>query len=254
MQEYTGEVADSSDIERSDVEAKNAAAHAKIEIVIQNQIVSSMLSRYPHLDVITEEGSEDSLSCVNPQSPHTLLVDPIDFTRNYLEGGDQYAITAALLDNGTPMITVVEFPGKGERYICRRGHEVLRVKASGSEWVHVRPSASSIIVANKRAMNHLQLDKLNEKYRVEPMQFTLGDVIRCLQGEVSAVLFYGNKAHDVVPAILLALESGAVASDWTSEPLKFHRAALSSDLRVSRGCIVASGLDVSKEVLTAINS
>jgi fructose-1,6-bisphosphatase/inositol monophosphatase family enzyme len=237
-------------IERSDQELSNALAHSSVENRIQDEILTAIVCEYEALDVICEESSPLANALVNPWSRHTVLVDPIDFTRNYIEGGNRYAITAALCEKGIPIAAVVEFPARDERFLCRKGGGVRKVIEDRQEEVKAISAEATLVVANRRSIDRLKDSGLKEPYRLEPMQFTLEDILRCIRGEVAAVVCYRNKAYDIAPSALIAEEAGLIVCDWQMNVLRFDRRSLDRDSRLPDGCIVASTPAICEHVLT----
>jgi myo-inositol-1(or 4)-monophosphatase len=50
-----------------------------------------------------------------------FVVDPIDGTHEFVEGRDGYAVCVALLQRGTPVMALVDFPARSQRYRAERG-------------------------------------------------------------------------------------------------------------------------------------
>ena len=48
-----------------------------------------------------------------------FCVDPLDGTRGFAKGGDEFTVNIALIENGTPTLGVVYAPATGEA-LCRR--------------------------------------------------------------------------------------------------------------------------------------
>lgn len=220
------------EIERSEVELLNAAAQSSAERLIQDHIVGPVIANYGEIDVICEEETDLTFGRAKEQARYTLLVDPIDFTRDYIEGGSRYAITATVCESGVPVFGVVEFPGKHYRLIAEKGRGVWENRGDKATRLYATPRAGGSIVANKRALGRLRAAVTTCGYRVEPMQFTLEDVLRCVAGQVSGVVSCRNKAHDLAAATLVASEAGMFVSSCEGHPIRFDRAHLDSNLRV----------------------
>jgi 3'(2'), 5'-bisphosphate nucleotidase len=83
------------------------AADEAAEDLIRNRI--SRLA--PALPVISEEcvAREGAQSC----GPDVIVVDPLDGTRDFTAGRDEYTINIALISNGVPVLGVVTAPALG---------------------------------------------------------------------------------------------------------------------------------------------
>ena len=82
----------------------------------------------PGLPVISEERAEHLPPTVG--RPGYFLVDPLDGTREFIAGRDEYAVNIAVMSNGTPIIGVVAAPALGLlwRGIVGRGAERHRLR------------------------------------------------------------------------------------------------------------------------------
>jgi inositol-phosphate phosphatase/L-galactose 1-phosphate phosphatase/histidinol-phosphatase len=60
----------------------------------------------------------------NPDARHVWLIDPIDGTRAFITGRPSFCILIALLDQGVPVIGVIDQPVTGERWIGASGHSM----------------------------------------------------------------------------------------------------------------------------------
>jgi len=49
-----------------------------------------------------------------------FVVDPIDGTRGFLEGGDQWCVSAAVVERGQPLVGVLQCPARKERFWAER--------------------------------------------------------------------------------------------------------------------------------------
>lgn len=81
-----------------------AADHAANDI-----IVPALCALRPDIPVISEEERE------KPEGFSTFwLTDPLDATREYIKGGDEFTVNIALVRNGVPVFGVITAPAKGQ--------------------------------------------------------------------------------------------------------------------------------------------
>ena len=57
-----------------------------------------------------------------------LLVDPLDGTRGFAEGGDDYCVLVALIENGRPLAGAIDVPEQGRTFW---GAKTVRVTSGG---------------------------------------------------------------------------------------------------------------------------
>jgi 3'(2'), 5'-bisphosphate nucleotidase len=72
----------------------------------------------PELAVVSEE----SAACGgNPPGSIFWLVDPLDGTKEFINGRDEFTVNIALIENGVPVLGVVALPARDETYAGARG-------------------------------------------------------------------------------------------------------------------------------------
>ncbi len=108
----------------------------------------------PHLPAISEEQAERNN--MPAQSERYFLVDPLDGTRDFIAGLDEYTVNIGLVSNGRPILGIVTAPAFGLiwRGIIGRGAERLRFSGhhmSAPEPIHTRarPDDELIVMVSR---------------------------------------------------------------------------------------------------------
>jgi 3'(2'), 5'-bisphosphate nucleotidase len=96
----------------------------------------------PALPVISEEQAERVKPAITSTS--FILVDPLDGTREYIAGRDEYTINIAVVSDGAPILGIITAPDLGLiwRGVAGRGAERLEFssqKTSPPQAIHTRP-------------------------------------------------------------------------------------------------------------------
>jgi len=104
--------------DRSPVTAADEASQAVL--------IEELARLLPDLPIISEEAAA---SWPERLGETFLLVDPLDGTREFIAGRDEYAINVALVSERTPLLGVIAAPARGEvwRGVVGRGAEALRL-------------------------------------------------------------------------------------------------------------------------------
>ncbi|MEM7650464.1 MAG: 3'(2'),5'-bisphosphate nucleotidase CysQ [Pseudomonadota bacterium] len=106
-------------------------------------------------------------------SEYFWLVDPLDGTKEFIGGSDEFTVNIALIKNGVPVLGVVYAPAKGEMYSGFEGGKATRwMQDSGTEKeISVRPSPKQglTVVASKNHGDASKLDKFLEQFKVEKL-------------------------------------------------------------------------------------
>jgi 3'(2'), 5'-bisphosphate nucleotidase len=113
------------------------------DLASEAAIRDGLLRVAPSLPIVSEEqaGPERPL----PRDAAYFLVDPLDGTREFIGGQDEYAVNIALMTGGAPILGIIAGPALGLvwRGIVGRSAERIAFAADGScaapERVHARP-------------------------------------------------------------------------------------------------------------------
>jgi 3'(2'), 5'-bisphosphate nucleotidase len=108
----------------SPVTAADEAAEAAIR--------ADLARLMPGVTVISEETTGNR--AVSGLGRRWLLVDPLDGTREFVAGRDEYTVNIALIEDGVPVAGVVGAPARGLIWRGRVGH--------GAERIALRPGAA----------------------------------------------------------------------------------------------------------------
>ncbi len=109
----------------------------------------------PALPCVSEEQAEDQAP---PAGGTYALVDPLDGTREFIAGHDEYAINIAIMVDGRPLLGIVAAPALGLvwRGIIGRGAERITFAADGAlsppQPIHGRkPAPKDLVVVVSRS-------------------------------------------------------------------------------------------------------
>jgi myo-inositol-1(or 4)-monophosphatase len=146
------------------------------------------------------------------------VVDPIDGTRDYIRGRPGWAISVALVEDGCPLLGVLDAPARGEAWGAVAGEGAwrngVRLRASGRTAlagarvpIETLPRADADLVA---------VDKPNSiALRIAKVAADEADLVTTLR--------WGHE-WDIAAAALIAAESGARMTDAFGRPLMFNKA------------------------------
>lgn len=93
---------------------KDNSPVTKADHAVQAAIESFLKTNAPDVVFVGEETLEDVVA-QHARMPQTFwLCDPIDGTRQYAKGGDDYCINLALIDKGRPVFGMIAAPASGD--------------------------------------------------------------------------------------------------------------------------------------------
>ena len=132
--------------DRSPVTAADRAAH--------EHIVTGLARLKPSMPVLSEESGDDLRGGRRLDWPWHWLVDPLDGTKEFVRGGQEFTVNIALIQADRPVLGVVYAPAKGEMYFAHQGGGAYfgRQGSDAAEKTGVRrPPASPLRVLCSRS-------------------------------------------------------------------------------------------------------
>lgn len=122
-------------------------------------IVAGLAELLPGVPVIAEE---EAAARRLPSSiePSFIIVDPLDGTREFLAGRDEFTVNVGIVTNGVPIAGLIAAPARGLlwRGIIGGGAERMHLrlgsgqaKAYGRAPIHTRPGPGRLTVATSRS-------------------------------------------------------------------------------------------------------
>jgi myo-inositol-1(or 4)-monophosphatase len=189
-----------------------------------------LMTANPDFGWLSEE-SEDNAA--RQAARHVWVVDPIDGTRAYIDGRPDWAVSAALVHDGRPIVAALFAPVSDELFVAVKGegatlngttiaasggaeHNGVRVAGRGQELENLAGLAPIVAVPN-----------------IHSLALRLA---RVAQGVVDVVLTR-NRSHDwdLAAADLLVHEAGGALTSLTGAALTYNRPDPVHDLLVAAG-------------------
>ena len=143
-----------------DVEAKSdrspvTAADRAAELVI----LAALARVAPGVPVIAEE--EVAAGRIPRHGDTYFLVDPLDGTKEFVRGGDDYTVNIGLIENGSPTLGVVYAPATRRLHAGVVGWGAWRDEGNGRVAIQTRArGAETTAVASKSHLNQATIDYL----------------------------------------------------------------------------------------------
>lgn len=132
----------------SPVTAADRAAHV---------LIDRALSALPgHFPVLSEEGEIPEWEVRRHWSRY-WLVDPLDGTREFIEGTGDFAVHIALIDHGCPILGVVHQPARSLTWAGKPGSGAWRREEDGpwqSLWTRPVGEAMTVVCSRSRPGSH----------------------------------------------------------------------------------------------------
>ena len=121
-------------------------------------IIAGLRAALPGCTIVAEE--EVAAGKITAATPEVWLVDPLDGTREFTGGGNDFAVNIGLVRNGRPVLGVVGVPATGEIFGGIVGIGAWRQKDGNRTPIAVRtpPAAGLTVVASRHHGDQARLD------------------------------------------------------------------------------------------------
>jgi len=177
--------------------------------------------------VLSEESEPPSLD-VRARWGHYWLVDPLDGTREFLDGNDEFTVNIALVESGMPTLGVIYVPVTGIGYAGGPGLGAFKYKNQQWSGIQVRTEVQRRLLEEPFRLVASRRHGLSEVSRLaERLRYSLGDVVISEVGSSLKFCHVAEGYADLYPRF-------APTSEWDT-------AAGQAILEAAGGCVV--GLD-----------
>ncbi|HEU5280857.1 MAG TPA: 3'(2'),5'-bisphosphate nucleotidase CysQ [Gammaproteobacteria bacterium] len=200
-------------------EKANADVLTEADLAADQILKNALLGAFPEDGWLSEE-TEDNAERLNKS--RVWIVDPIDGTREFIEGIPEYAVSVALVQHGVPVLAGVYHPETKACFHAVKGEGAYR----NGVRLHCRASAEPPYVL---------LASRSEFKRGEWVPFAsqtvkvIGSIAYKLAlvaaGEADATFSLGPKSEwDIAAGVLLVTEAGGYAGTCEGSPYVFNQA------------------------------
>ena len=206
---------------------------SEADIAVNDLLEARLRGATPDYGWLSEESADDATRLSRRL---TWIVDPIDGTRNYLGGHDEWCVSVALVEGASPVLAAVFAPTSDEFFFAARGQGTM---LNGKQ---VTATAGSALDFSRIAGPKPMVERLNTlggDIKLHPRIGSLAlRLCRVAHGGLDAA-FAGGNSHDwdLAAADLIVQEADGRMSDLSGDPILYNRR------EVTHGVLVAAGRD-----------
>ncbi|MFO0389322.1 MAG: 3'(2'),5'-bisphosphate nucleotidase CysQ [Alphaproteobacteria bacterium] len=119
------------------------------DLAANHHIINALSVITPQIPIIAEE--DEFISAT--QHARFWLVDPLDGTRSFVRGEEEFTVNIGLIENGKPVLGVIYAPPQNTLYYAGRNLGAWREKEKGKpEAINARtPAADGLVVVRSRS-------------------------------------------------------------------------------------------------------
>jgi myo-inositol-1(or 4)-monophosphatase len=206
---------------------------SEADIAVNELLETRLRSATPDYGWLSEESADDEERL---SKRLVWIVDPIDGTRGYLAGREDWCVSVALVEGASPLLAAVFAPASEEFFFAMRGqgatrNEVAVFTTPGTELDFSRVAGPKPLVE--------RLSPLSQEIALHPRIGSLAlRLCRVAQGSLDAAFAGGqSRDWDLAAANLIVQEANGKMTALSGDAIFYNRP------QVSHGVLVAAGRD-----------
>lgn len=212
---------------------------------VDRLIVQRIGERFPAHGVLSEEQT----TRYDPSHRYTWVIDPIDGTTNFARGLPLWGVSIGLLDEGKPVMGVVDFPVLRQRYAARQGAGATQ---------NGRPIYTTPLTELDNVHLMTQCTRTPRRYHLDvPLKRRmLGSVTvhfaQIASGAAVAGVESTPKIWDLAAVTPILLEAGGVIASVIGQPLFPLKKATTDYAKIDSPTIAAANANILAQIQSRI--
>lgn len=206
---------------------------SEADIAVNDLLEKSLRSATPDYGWLSEESVDDETRLGKRL---VWIVDPIDGTRGYLAGREDWCVSVALVEDASPVLAAVFVPASDEFFFAMRGQGAVRNN------VPVHATSGTDLDFSRMAGPRPLVERLNRSSDEIALHPRIGSLAlrlcRVAEGRLDAAFAGGqSRDWDLAAANLIVQEADGNMTALSGDAILYNRR------EVTHGVLVAAGRD-----------
>ena len=206
---------------------------SEADIAVNDLLEKRLRSATPEYGWLSEESVDDESRL---EKPLVWIVDPIDGTRGYLAGREDWCVSVALVENASPVLAAVFAPASDEFFLAARG------QGAALNGVAVQATPGTELDFSRIAGPKPLVERLSRSAGEIVLHPRIGSLAlrlcRVAQGSLDAAFAGGqSRDWDLAAANLIVQEADGNMTALSGDAISYNRR------EVTHGVLVAAGRD-----------
>jgi myo-inositol-1(or 4)-monophosphatase len=217
---------------------------SEADIAVNDLLEQRLRAATPDYGWLSEESADDERRLGKSL---VWIVDPIDGTRGYLAGREDWCVSVALIEDAAPVLAAVFAPASDEFFFAARGQGATR------NGMHVHATRGTALdfarVAGPKPLAE-RLNRSSGEISLHPRIASLAlRLCRVAQGNLDAAFAGGNSRDwDLAAANLIVQEADGKMTTLSGDAILYNRR------EVAHGVLVAAGADRHASIVSHFRS
>lgn len=203
-------------------------------------IVKALQKLTPDVPIVAEEAVAAGEKVSTAE--RFWLVDPLDGTKEFINGNGEFTVNVALVEHGVPVLGVVMAPAKGILYTGVAGKGASYASADGRKAISCRrpPQVGLTVVASRSHGNAIELERFLSRYTVANTRSVGSSLKLCLLATGEADLYprLGRTMEwDIAAGHAVVVAAGGDVLDLGGRQLRYGKPAFENPHFVAQGWV-----------------
>ncbi len=193
-------------------------------------IISELKRHFPQIPIVAEESGYVE-SCFISANGFFFLVDPLDGTKEFVDGRSDFTVNIALIENGIPVLGVVYAPARRIAYSgSRDGAEKLSISGNNSvisrRPILTRSRANQLIAVSSRSHYDARTESFLKEKKVRECRSVGSSLKFCLlaEGEADVYPRFGRTMEwDTAAGDAVLRGAGGITLNLDGSPLLYGK-------------------------------
>lgn len=189
------------------------------DLAANDILQQSLLSNFPDYGWLSEENVDEPKRL---QQQRVWIVDPIDGTKEFARGLDEYAISVCLVEESQPVLAAIYQPVKEKLFYALRGRGAwlndVKLTCNNNEEEKINLLASRSEYSRGEWCEYLRF------FNITPLGSIAYKLALVAEGKAHATMSFGYKNEwDIAAGTLLVMEAGGKVTKINREPIIFNQ-------------------------------
>lgn len=198
---------------------ENNSPLTEADLLANVMLKTALLEAFPNDGWLSEETVDDKTRLTHQR---VWIVDPIDGTKEFIKNIKEYAVSVALVENGTPILAAVFNPATDELFYA--------IKSQGA-WLNGQPitckahtSAELHLLASRTEFAEGRWDNVKRQHHVRITGSIAYKLALVANGTADATFSLTPKSEwDIAAGALLVTEAGGIVTQLNGDAFIFNR-------------------------------
>lgn len=223
----------------------------EVDIAIEELTKQTVVRSIPGIKVFGEENFKNDFTATN--EPLYVVVDPIDGTKEFVKGTQDWSISICAVENGIPVVASVFLPDKGELFTAIRGNGIYL----NETLLTPAQERKRLIGVSPRQIQEEAFKSKIERVGLQPKHISAltPKICSILRGDIDAAIYFEQDGvsaalWDYAAVHLLIHENGGRMTSLYGSELPFS----GNDVIHTKGWLATSGSVDHNELLTCLGN